>query len=84
MFAPPPIQLPASAAMPAQVSPATVAGCSARITRKATTAPTMMLAEAARYITTSFGPRRKMPLMSTATVSSTSAAGSRMSRATGL
>ncbi|MNT99424.1 hypothetical protein D3C72_2422630 [compost metagenome] len=44
----------------------------------------MMLKDAPRYITISFGPSRRMPLMSTARVSSTSAAGSRMSRATGL
>ncbi|MNT49550.1 hypothetical protein D3C72_1864120 [compost metagenome] len=84
MLAPPPIQLPASAAMPAQVSPATVSGWIARITRNATTAPSMMLAEAPRYISTSFGPSRRMPLMSTARVNRISAAGNRMSRATGL
>ena len=37
-----------------------------------------------RYISTSFGPSRRMPLMSTARVSRISAAGSRMSRAIGL
>ena len=84
MLAPPPIQLPASAAMPAQVSPAIVSGNTARIARKAITPPSMMLKDAPRYIATSFGPSRSTAFRSTVSVSSTSAAGSSTRLATGL
>ena len=84
MFAPPPIQLPANAAMPPQVSPATVAGCRRSITQNATNAPSMMLTEAPAYIASSFGPSRSTPLRSMVRVSSTSAAGSSTRLATGL
>ena len=84
MLAPPPIQLPASAAMPAQVSPAIVGGWITPISTKATMAPAITLNDAARYMTTSFGPSRSTPLMSIVSVSSTSAAGSSTRLATGL
>ncbi|CTP93218.1 hypothetical protein XTPLMG728_3590 [Xanthomonas translucens pv. poae] len=61
--------------MPAQVSPATVAGCSQRISWNAITAPSMMLKDAPRYIATSFRPKRRMPFRSTVRVNSTNAAG---------
>jgi serine/threonine-protein kinase len=81
---PPPIQLPASAAMPAQVSPAMVSGAIARIARNDSTAPSMMLAEVAAYIASSLGPSRTIAFRSTDRVSSTSAAGSSTRLATGL
>src|SRR5688500_15464320 len=84
MLAPPPIQLPASVVMPAQVSPATVSGCTARNSRKASTAPTITLSEAAAYISTSFGPSLRIAFRSIDRVSSTSAAGSSTRLATGL
>ena len=84
MLAPPPIQLPASAAIPAQVSPAMVSGAIARIARNDSTAPSMMLAEVAAYIASSLGPSRRIAFRSTDRVSSTSAAGSSTRLATGL
>ncbi len=84
MLAPPPIQLPASAAMPAQVSPATVSGWISFISWNETMAPSMMPAVPAQNTISSFGPSLAIPLRSIDRVSRTSAAGSSTSRATGL
>ena len=84
MFAPPPIQLPANAAMPPQISPATVSGWIRPITQKATNAPSITLMEAPIYIASSFGPSRNTPFRSMVRVSKTSAAGSSTRLATGL
>ena len=84
MFAPPPIQLPASAAMPFQVSPATAAGQNHSISWKDTRAPSTMPKVPATKTNNSLGPRRRMPLRSIDSVSSTSAAGSSTRLATGL
>ena len=84
MLAPPPIQLPASVAMPAQVSPAMVCGAMARMLIKANAAPKIMLTDVAAYIANNLGPNLRMAFKSTAMVNSTNAAGNSTRLATGL
>ena len=76
MFAPPPIQLPDSAAMPFQVSPATAAGHVHSRIWKVATAPNRMPNVPAQNTNSSLGPSLRMPFRSIDSVSSTSAAGS--------
>ena len=84
MLAPPPIQLPASAAIPPQVSPATVSGCSRPISQNETKAPSITVSDAPKYIASTFQPSPITPFRSMVKVSKTSDAGSSTRLATGL
>ena len=78
------VLLPASAAMPPQVSPATVSGWITPISQNATHAPSITLIDAPAYIASSFGPSFSTPFRSMVSVSSTRAAGNSTRLATGL
>ena len=75
-LAPPPIQLPASVAMPLQVSPATVSGWMTPRAVNDTTAPSMTPTVPVRNMMMAFGPRRRIAPRSMAMQNSASELGS--------
>ncbi len=75
-LAPPPIQLPASVAMPLQVSPATVSGWMMPSARKDTMAPSITPAVPVRNMMIALGPSRSIATRSMAMQNSASELGS--------